>query len=404
MNVLLIGSGGREHALAYALRKSHSLATLYVAPGNAGIASIAQIADLNIDDHDAVILFCRQHKIEFVVVGPEAPLVNGIVDHLSTAGILTFGPNANAARLESSKGFTKNLCTRAGIPTAKYHQFTEIDQAKAYVRQEGTPIVVKADGLAAGKGVVVAQSESEAFAAIEACFSGKFEQSNTGIVIEECLVGSEASLFVLSDGDNILPLISAQDYKRAYDQDLGPNTGGMGAISPAPSMNVALEQESIRTIIQPTIDYMKASGQQFKGVLYAGLMLTEDGPKLIEYNVRFGDPECQVIMMLLQSDFLQVLLSAANGTLDQVKLDWYDGVAMTVVLAAKGYPGVYKKHTPIRGLSAASLNPNLEIFHAGTTIEDGKLLANGGRVLNVVARGESLNQVRELIYKSIGIN
>ena len=401
MNVLLIGSGGREHALAYAICKSHRLTTLYVAPGNAGIGTIAQIAELDISDHEAVIHFCQQHGIELVVVGPEAPLVDGIADYLTAAGILTFGPSANAAQLESSKGFTKDLCTNAGIPTAKYQRFSEIDSAKDYVKQEGTPIVIKADGLAAGKGVVVAQSESEAITAIEDCLSGKFGQSNTEIVIEECLVGPEASLFVLSDGENILPLLTAQDYKRAYDNNIGPNTGGMGAISPAPKMNSALEQESLDKIIQPTIAYMKANGQPFKGVLYAGLMLTESGPKLIEYNVRFGDPECQVLMMLLQSDLLEIFKSAANGTLNQIELNWYDGVAMTVVLAAKGYPGEYNKHTPIKGLSAASSNPNLEIFHAGTTIQDGELLSNGGRVLNVTARGESFQQVREIIYKSI---
>ena len=401
MNVLLIGSGGREHALAYAICKSHRLTTLYVAPGNAGIGTIAQIAELDISDHEAVVHFCQQHGIELVVVGPEAPLVDGIADYLTAAGILTFGPSANAAQLESSKGFTKDLCTNAGIPTAKYQRFSQIDSAKDYVKQEGTPIVIKADGLAAGKGVVVAQSESEAITAIEDCLSGKFGQSNTEIVIEECLFGPEASLFVLSDGENILPLLTAQDYKRAYDNNIGPNTGGMGAISPAPKMNSALEQESLDKIIQPTIAYMKANGQPFKGVLYAGLMLTESGPKLIEYNVRFGDPECQVLMMQLQSDLLEIFKSAANGTLNQIELNWYDGVAMTVVLAAKGYPGEYNEHTPIKGLSAASSNPNLEIFHAGTTIQDGELLSNGGRVLNVTARGESFQQVREIIYKSI---
>ena len=401
MNVLLIGSGGREHALAYALCKSNHLTTLFATPGNPGIGAIAQNVALDINDHNAVVQFCRQHQIEFVVVGPEAPLVDGIADRLTATDILTFGPSANASRLESSKGFTKDMCTQAGIPTAKYQRFTEIDAAKNYVKQEGAPIVIKADGLAAGKGVVVAQTETEAFIAIEDCLTGKFGQSNSEIVIEECLVGPEASLFVLSDGEHILPLLTAQDYKRAYDNDEGPNTGGMGAISPAPTMNQALEKEAIDKIIQPTIDFMKANGNPFKGVLYAGLMLTESGPKLIEYNVRFGDPECQVIMMLLQSDLLEILKSAADGSLNQIKLDWYDGVAMTVVLAARGYPGEYKKLTSIKGLTIANSNPNLEIFHAGTSVQNGEVLANGGRVLNITARGQSFAQVRELIYNTI---
>ena len=403
MNVLLIGSGGREHALAYALCKSPDLNKLYVTPGNAGISSIAQIAELDISNHNGVVQFCQLNQIEFVVVGPEAPLVDGISDHLSEAGILTFGPSAQSARLESSKGFTKDLCTQAGIPTAKYKRFTDMKLAKEYVKQEGVPIVIKSDGLAAGKGVVVAQSETDAFSAIEDCLSGKFGQANTEIVVEECLFGPEASLFVLSDGKNILPLITAQDYKRAYDGDKGPNTGGMGAISPAPIMNSTLMKESINKIIKPTVDYMNTNGYPFKGVLYAGLMITESGPKLIEYNVRFGDPECQVIMMLLQSDLLKILKSVANGTLNQISLEWYPGIAMTVVLAADGYPGEYQKNTPISGLECASSNSNLEIFHAGTMLQNGKILANGGRVLNVTARGDTFKNVRKEIYKTIDL-
>lgn len=401
MNVLLIGSGGREHAIAWSLVKSPLLSRLYAAPGNAGIGSVAELLDLDVANHDDVIAFCKDKAIDFVVVGPEAPLVAGIVDDLAAAGIKAFGPSAEAARLEGSKAFTKKMCDRAGVPTAAYGRFTDATSAKSYVNSKGAPIVVKADGLAAGKGVVVAMTLEDALEAVESCFAGSFGEAGAEVVIEEYLEGEEASFFVLADGDNILPLVTAQDHKRAHDGDTGPNTGGMGAYSPAPVLTEALIEQTLENIIRPTVADMKEQGHPFRGVLYAGLMITDQGPKLIEYNVRFGDPECQVLLMMLKSDLLPLLLATAEGTLDRQRAEWHDDVALTVVMASNGYPGSYKKNTPIRGLETAALDEDVEIFHAGTTEKDGTLQAIGGRVLNVTARGGSVRDARERAYAAI---
>lgn len=401
MNVLLIGSGGREHALAWALAKSPKLTKLYAAPGNAGIAECADLTDLDVSDHGAVISFCRDNQIDLVVVGPEAPLVAGLTDDLAAAGIKAFGPSKIAAQLEGSKAFTKAVCDEAGIPTAAYGRFTKEAEALAYVAEKGAPIVVKADGLAAGKGVVVALTQDEAEAAVKACFEGSFGAAGAEVVIEEFLKGEEASFFVLSDGTNALPLATAQDHKRAFDGDEGPNTGGMGAYSPAPVLTDALVDQVMAKIIVPTIETMAARGTPFQGVLYAGLMITADGPKLIEYNTRFGDPECQVLMMRLKSDLLEMILACVDGTLDQIDADWHDAVALTVVMAANGYPGPYEKGSEIKNLEAAE-QAGAKVFHAGTKSEAGRLLANGGRVLNVTALGNSVREAQAAAYDAVG--
>ncbi|WP_417675888.1 phosphoribosylamine--glycine ligase [Roseibium sp.] len=401
MNILLIGSGGREHALAWAISNSPLLTKLYASPGNAGIGQVADLVSLAIEDHGAVIAFCREKAIDFVVVGPEAPLVAGLVDDLTAAGIKAFGPTRAAARLEGSKAFTKGVCDEAGIPTAAYARFDNKDPALAYVREKGAPIVVKADGLAAGKGVVVAMTLDEAVEAVEACFDGSFGDAGAEVVIEEFLTGEEASFFVLVDGATALPLATAQDHKRAFDGDQGPNTGGMGAYSPAPVMTEELVARTLSDIIEPTVATMARRGTPFKGVLYAGLMITENGPKLIEYNTRFGDPECQVLMVRLKDDILTLMLAAADGTLDKVSARWKDDVAMTVVMAAKGYPGSYKKGTEIRNLDDAAQDPDIEIFHAGTKADGDRILANGGRVLNITAVGKSVEDARDKAYTAI---
>ncbi|WP_310621108.1 phosphoribosylamine--glycine ligase [Flexibacterium corallicola] len=401
MNVLLIGSGGREHALAWSFSKSPALSKLYIAPGNAGMNMLAECIDLDTTDHDAVIQFCKLKAVSFVVVGPEAPLVDGLVDSLSKADIKAFGPTAAAAQLEGSKAFTKQMCQRAGVPTAKYGHFSTQEDAKQYIRQVGVPIVIKADGLAAGKGVFIAMDMEQAMAAVEQCFDGAFGEAGAEVVIEEFLEGEEASFFVLSDGENILPLATAQDHKRAYDGDQGPNTGGMGAYSPAPVMTTSLTQQVIDEIIKPTISDMKAQGMPFKGVLYAGLMITSEGPKLIEYNVRFGDPECQVLMMRLKSDLLPLLLASTEETLNEVEAEWYSEPAITVVMAAKGYPGTYEKGTKISGLDTVIGDEATQVFHAGTKSNGGHLLSNGGRVLNITSRGKTVTQARDLAYKAI---
>ncbi|MFD1695301.1 phosphoribosylamine--glycine ligase [Roseibium aestuarii] len=401
MNILLIGSGGREHALAWAISRSSRCDTLYAAPGNAGISDCAILVDLDVADHPAVIAFCRSHSVEFVVIGPEAPLVAGLADDLADAGIKAFGPSKAGAQLEGSKAFTKGVCDEAGIPTAAYGRFADKAAALAYVREQGAPIVVKADGLAAGKGVVVAMSLAEAEEAVEACFDGSFGEAGAEVVIEEFLEGEEASFFVLSDGKTGLALATAQDHKRAFDGDQGPNTGGMGAYSPAPVMTDALIEQTLREIVTPTIETMAARGTPFKGVLYAGLMITKDGPKLIEYNTRFGDPECQVLMLRLKSDIVDLLLASAEGTLDQTSAEWHDMVALTVVMAAEGYPGAYAKGTEIRGIEAAAADPDVEVFHAGTRFGNGRLLANGGRVLNVTARAATVREARDKAYAAI---
>jgi phosphoribosylamine--glycine ligase len=401
MNILLLGSGGREHALAWKMAASPLADRLYCAPGNAGIAREAEIVDLDLADHQAVIARCRANKIDFVVVGPEGPLCAGIVDDLEAAGIKAFGPSKAAARLEGSKGFTKDLCKTNNIPTAAYERFKALAPAKEYVRQQGAPIVIKADGLAAGKGVVVAMTLEEAEAALDMIFGGGVGEAGAEVVVEEFLSGEEVSFFVLCDGENAVPLATAQDHKRAFDGDKGSNTGGMGAYSPAPILTPELTQRVMDEIIHPTLRAMKAMGAPYKGVLYAGLMLTADGPKLIEYNVRFGDPECQVLMLRLMSDLIPALLASRDGVLKSFDLRWYPDMALTVVMAAKGYPGNYAKGTVIEGLEEAAEIDGVEIFHAGTKSESGKILANGGRVLNVSALGKTVAEAQQRAYAAV---
>jgi phosphoribosylamine---glycine ligase len=401
MNILLLGAGGREHALAWKMAASPLTDRLVCAPGNAGIAREAECVALDIADHAAVIAFCRQNRIDFVVVGPEAPLCAGIVDDLEAAGIKAFGPSRAAARLEGSKAFTKDLCRSAGMPTAAYERFRAAADAKAYVRAHGAPIVVKADGLAAGKGVVVAESVAEAEAAIDMILGGELGEAGAELVIEEFLAGEEASFFALCDGETALPLASAQDHKRAFDGDKGPNTGGMGAYSPAPIVDAALSDQVMAKIVLPTLRAMKAMGTPYKGVLYAGLMITAEGPKLIEYNVRFGDPECQVLMPRLMSDLVPALLASRDGVLKSIDLRWYPEAALTVVMAARGYPGSYAKGSVIDGLDEAASVEGVEIFHAGTRQDGDRVLANGGRVLNISALGKSVREARTRAYQAI---
>jgi phosphoribosylamine---glycine ligase len=401
MNILLLGSGGREHALAWKMAASPLTDRLFCAPGNAGIAQEAECVALDLADHAAIIEFCRANRIGLVVVGPEAPLCAGIVDDLEAAGIKAFGPSRVAAQLEGSKGFTKDLCRATNIPTAAYERFREADKAQAYVRQHGAPIVVKADGLAAGKGVVVAESIAEAETAIEMILGGDLGAAGAELVIEECLVGEEASFFALCDGETALPLATAQDHKRAFDGDKGPNTGGMGAYSPAPIIDDAMSARVMDEIIDPTLRAMKAMGAPYKGVLYAGLMLTAAGPKLIEYNVRFGDPECQVLMPRLMSDLVPALLASRDGVLKSLDLRWHPQAALTVVMAAKGYPGAYAKGSVIEGLPEAAAVEGVEIFHAGTKQDGGHIVANGGRVLNVSALGQTVGEAQARAYAAI---
>src|ERR1700683_3964832 len=401
MNILLLGSGGREHALAWKMAASPLTDKLYCAPGNAGIAQEAECVALDIADHAAVIGFCRSHGIDFVVVGPEGPLCAGIVDDLETAGIKTFGPSRAAARLEGSKGFTKDLCRANGIPTAAYERFRAADPAKAYIRERGAPIVVKADGLAAGKGVVVAQDIAEAEAAVDMMFGGGLGEAGGEVVIEEFLDGEEASFFALCDGETAIALTTAQDHKRAFDGDQGPNTGGMGAYSPAPNIDDALSARVMAEIITPTLRAMKAMGAPYKGVLYAGLLITADGPKLIEYNARFGDPETQVLMLRLMSDLVPALLASRDGQLKSFDLRWYPDPALTVVMAAKGYPGDYARGSVIEGLDDAAKVEGVEIFPAGTKADGNRILANGGRVLDVSAIGKTGGGAQAGAYEGV---
>jgi phosphoribosylamine--glycine ligase len=401
MNILLLGSGGREHALAWKMAASPLTDRLYCAPGNAGIAREAECVAIDIADHGAVIAFCRAHHIDLVVVGPEAPLCAGIVDDLEAAGIKAFGPTRAAARLEGSKGFTKDLCRANGIPTAAYERFRTADAAKAYLRARGAPIVVKADGLAAGKGVVVAQSVAEAEAAVDMMFGGGLGDAGGEVVIEDFLAGEEASFFALGDGETAIALTTAQDHKRAFDGDQGPNTGGMGAYSPAPNIDAATSARVMAEIIMPTLRAMKALGAPYKGVLYAGLMITADGPKLIEYNARFGDPETQVQMLRLMSDLVPALLASRDGQLKSFDLRWYPDPALTVVMAAKGYPGHYARGSVIEGLDDAAKVEGVEIFHAGTKADGNRILANGGRVLNVSAIGKTVREAQARAYEAI---
>jgi phosphoribosylamine--glycine ligase len=401
MNLLLLGSGGREHALAWKIADSPLVDRLYCAPGNAGIARNAELVALDLADHAGVVDFCKARGVDFVVVGPEGPLVAGIVDDLEAQGIKTFGPRKAAARLEGSKAFTKELCRAHAIPTAEFARFTGAAPAKAYVREKGAPIVVKADGLAAGKGVVVAETIAEAEAAIDMMISGGLGAAGAEIVIEECLTGEEASFFALCDGETAIALATAQDHKRAFDEDRGPNTGGMGAYSPAPVMTQALCHRTMDEIVLPTLAAMKAMGAPFQGVLYAGLMITADGPKLVEFNVRFGDPECQVLMLRLKSDLVPALIAARDGVLKNFDLRWHQDFALDVVMAAKGYPGNYAKGSVIEGLDAAGAIDGVEIFHAGTRAEGEEILANGGRVLNVCALGASVEEARSRAYAAV---
>ena len=396
MKVLLIGSGGREHALAWKIAQSPLLTKLYAAPGNPGIAEEAELVALDTDDNAAVVAFCKDKAIDFVVVGPEAPLVAGIADRLRDAGIAVFGPSAAAAQLEGSKGFTKDVCARFNIPTGAYQRFNNAPKAKAYVREQGAPIVIKADGLAAGKGVTVAMTLEEALAAIDDCFEGAFGAAGAEVVVEAYLDGEEASFFCLSDGKSLLALATAQDHKRVGDGDTGPNTGGMGAYSPAPVMTPDMVERTMKEIIEPTMRGMAEMGHPFQGVFFAGLMITAKGPELIEYNVRFGDPECQVLMMRLKSDVLPILYASATGTLDEVSAEWSEDPALTVVLASKGYPASYEKATPIASLPEAG--QGAKVFHAGTALKDGQLVATGGRVLNATARGVTVAEAQAAAY------
>lgn len=401
MNVLLIGSGGRENALAYALAKSPKLQRLFIAPGNPGTAAFGENIALKIEDHAAVVSFCQLNAVSFVVVGPEVPLVAGIVDSLNAAGILAFGPSKAAAQLEGSKGFTKDLCSEFNIPTAAYKRFTTLDSAQNYLKSQPVPIVIKADGLAAGKGVVVAMTREEAESALNMMFDGGLGAAGAEVVIEAFLEGEEASFFALCDGTNALAFASAQDHKRAYDGDKGPNTGGMGAYSPAPCMTPEIEARVMRDIIEPTLRGMAQRGTPFKGVLFAGLMLTKSGPSLIEYNTRFGDPETQVMMLRLEDDLLELLLASAKGNLPKAEVKLSKNTALTVVYAAEGYPGKVTSGTKISNLDSAQALEGVKVFHAGTKMQDGELLASGGRVLNICATAPDVATARARAYAAL---
>ena len=401
MNILILGSGGREHALAWAVKQNPKCDRLIVAPGNAGIAMLAECADFDILDGSAVVGFAAENAIDFIIIGPEAPLAAGVADATRAAGILTFGPSAAAARLEASKAFTKEICDACGAPTAGYARFTQLAPAQAYLRQHGAPVVVKADGLAAGKGVVVAMTLDEALAAVTDILGGSFGAAGAEVVIEDFMTGEEASFFVLTDGVNALPIGTAQDHKRAFDGDTGPNTGGMGAYSPAPVLSDAVADRAMAEIILPTIREMARRGTPYQGVLYAGLMIEGGQGRLVEYNARFGDPEAQVLMMRLGAQALDLLLACAEGRLAQAQVSWAEDHALSVVMAAQGYPGDYAKRSRIRGLDDMPEDSCQMVFHAGTIEENGAILANGGRVLNITARGASLAEARALAYAMV---
>ncbi|MCO4842241.1 MAG: phosphoribosylamine--glycine ligase [Yoonia sp.] len=398
MNILILGSGGREHSLAWAIQQNPKCDKLIVAPGNAGIAQMCDCADINILDGDAVASFSEENAIDFVIVGPEAPLAVGVADRLRDAGLLVFGPSQAAAALEASKSFTKAICDAANAPTAGYGHFTDADAARAYIRANGAPIVVKADGLAAGKGVIVAMTEAEALAAIDDMFDGSFGDAGAEVVIEEFMDGEEASFFVLCDGKTVLPVGTAQDHKRVGDGDTGPNTGGMGAYSPAPVMTDAVTQKALDEIIQPCMDEMAKRGTPFEGVLFVGLMIKDGQPRLVEYNVRFGDPECQTLMMRLGGQVLDLLQACAEHRLSEMNVNWADDHAITIVMAANGYPGSYEKGSVINGLDALAEDSMNMTFHAGTAEKDGQIVAVGGRVLAVTARGDNLSEARDRAY------
>ncbi|MBU9696838.1 phosphoribosylamine--glycine ligase [Rhodobacteraceae bacterium HSP-20] len=401
MNILILGSGGREHALAWAVKQNPKTDRLIVAPGNAGIAQLAECADIDILSGATVVTFCEENAIDFVIIGPEAPLAAGVADATRAAGILTFGPSAAAARLEASKSFTKDICDACAAPTAAWARFTEAAPARAYIAQKGAPIVVKADGLAAGKGVIVAMTEAEALAAIDDMFGGEFGAAGAEVVIEEFMAGEEASFFILTDGTNALPIGTAQDHKRVGDGDTGPNTGGMGAYSPAPVLTDAIAAQAMAEIVLPTIREMARRGTPYQGVLYAGLMIENGRARLVEYNARFGDPECQVLMMRLGAQALDLLLACAEGRLDQAQVHWAEDHALTVVIAARGYPGAYTKGSVIKGLDALPETSSQMVFHAGTTAKNGAITATGGRVLNVTARGATLAEAQAKAYAMV---
>ncbi|WP_370159184.1 phosphoribosylamine--glycine ligase [Salipiger bermudensis] len=398
MNILILGGGGREHALAWAVMQNPKCDKLIVAPGNAGIAQIAECASLDIEDGGAVVEFSGENAIDLIIIGPEAPLAAGVADALRDAGFPVFGPSKAAAELEASKSFTKEICDAAKAPTAAYGHFTEAEAAKAYVRDQGAPIVVKADGLAAGKGVIIAETVDAAEAAIDDMFGGAFGGAGAEVVIEEFMTGEEASFFLLVDGEDVLPIGTAQDHKRVGEGDTGPNTGGMGAYSPAPVLSDAVAGKALEEIVKPTMREMARRGTPYSGVLYAGLMIEDGQPRLVEYNVRFGDPECQVLMMRLGAQALDLIHACAEGRLAEAQVNWADDHAMTVVLAAEGYPGSYQKGTVIGGLGRLTEDSFHQMFHAGTSETDGKVMASGGRVLNATARGATLAEAAERAY------
>ena len=402
MNILVIGGGGREHTLVWKLHQSPKAGQIYAIPGNPGMAGAAVcVADISIEDNEAMVRFAKEKQVGLVVVGPEVPLTHGVVDAMNAAGIKAFGPTKLAAEIEGSKAFCKNLMKKYGIPTAKYEIFTEAEAAKRYIRQEGAPIVIKADGLAAGKGVIVAATEAEALAAIDEIMCDKaFGSAGSRVVIEECLVGEEASLLTFTDGQTIVPMISSQDHKRAYDGDKGPNTGGMGTYAPAPVATPEIVARAQREILDPVIAAMRAEGRTYKGCLYAGLMITKDGPKVIEFNARFGDPETQVVLPLLESDLVDIMLACADGTLQDLDIRWSSGAAVCVVMAAGGYPKSYHKGDAITGLEAAA-QAGTVVFHAGTSQKDGQIVTNGGRVLGVTAKAGSIREAVELAYQGV---
>lgn len=401
MKVLVVGSGGREHALCWAISKSPKRVKLYAAPGNAGIADLAECVDIGAEDIDGIMRFASETEIDFVVVGPEGPLALGLADRLDGAGIKVFGPSAKAAELESSKGLMKDLCAKYGIPTAAYARFDEPDAAKEYIRAKGAPIVVKADGLAAGKGVIVCHNVNEAYAAIDHMMTERaFGGAGDEVVIEEFMTGEEVSFFALVDGIHTASLVACQDHKARDDGDKGPNTGGMGAYGPAPAVTADVAATIMKTAIEPMVAGLAAEGRPYKGVLFAGIMMTPEGPKVLEYNVRFGDPECQVLMAMMKSDVLDALLACAEGRLDKTRIEWRDGCALTVVMAAKGYPGAYRKDTEIAGIEIAE-GTGAVVFHAGTRRENGRLLANGGRVLGVTALGKTVAEAQARAYDAV---
>ena len=401
MNILILGSGGREHALAWAVKQNPKCDRLIVAPGNAGIAALAECAQIDILSGAAVVRFCEENAVDFVIVGPEAPLAAGVADACRAAGILTFGPSAEAARLEASKGFTKEICDACNAPTAGYARFSDAEAAKDYIRRVGAPLVVKADGLAAGKGVIMGMTEAEALAGIDEIFGGAFGAAGAEVVIEEFMAGEEASFFILTDGVHALPIGTAQDHKRVGDGDTGPNTGGMGAYSPAPVLTHAIAQAAMDEIVLPTIREMARRGTPYQGVLYAGLMIENGKARLVEYNCRFGDPECQVLMMRLGAQALDLLQACAEERLDQVQAHWAEDHVVTVVMAAKGYPGAYEKGSEIKGLEALPEDSRNMVFHAGTAAKEGAIIATGGRVLNVTARGETLAEAQARAYAMV---